>query len=241
MSTVRPVGPARHGGCFLAGVGVLLASCCAAALFAAEPSGAQAIYRYVNRAGRAVYVNGLERVPVAQRARARAVDLSRISLNESLGNELQRAASKHAEGLLRSPYCTEARTGAARGFWGTLWHEQGHLVLIGGVALLLLVVSPWLVRLMGGSQWVKLLAVALPALAFLALVSSSAVRATRTLRELRGAAEACRPERVAPPGMGSDPAARAQQMHRIFELEQRVGAAGGPRGAALDAILSGSP
>ncbi|MBK8481936.1 MAG: hypothetical protein IPL40_12295 [Proteobacteria bacterium] len=206
----------------------------------ADDQAAQTIYRYKNRAGRSVYVNGLERVPPARRQRARVVDLSRVSLNEALGTELQAAASQQVAALLGSGYCTGARRGAARGWWGTLWHDHGHLVLVGGALALLLLASPWLLRTIGGPQWSKVLLVALPALAVLALISSAAVKANRTLGELRGAADACRPERYSA-AQDRDPAARAHRVHRIFELEQRVRAAGGERSATLDAILSGAP
>jgi len=239
MSAPSPRGSRLRGSC-AAGVGALLLALLTVPARAGDGDATQTIYRYRNPAGRTVYVNDLARVPAAQRARARAVDLSRISLNEALGNDLQRAASQQVAALLGSRYCTGARRGAARGWWGTLWHVHGHLVLIGGALLLLLLGSPWLVRTLGVPQWSKLLLLALPALAFVALLSSSAVRASRTLRALRGAADACRPERFA--GTAAlDPAARAQRVHRIFELEQRVRAAGAARGAAIDAILSGSP
>ncbi|MBK6848257.1 MAG: hypothetical protein IPG96_12240 [Proteobacteria bacterium] len=184
MSAPAPRGSCLRRSC-AAGVGALLVALLAFPALAGDGDATQTIYRYRNPAGRTVYVNDLARVPAAQRPRARAVDLSRISLNEALGNDLQRAASQQVAALLGSRYCTGARRGAARGWWGTLWHVHGHLVLIGGALLLLLLGSPWLVRTLGVPQWSKLLLLALPALAFVALLSSSAVRASRTLRAAR--------------------------------------------------------
>ena len=54
-----------------------------AAPAAAAPG--QTIYTYTNAQGRKVYVNGIERVPKAFRAKAKPVDLSHVSLNRKVG------------------------------------------------------------------------------------------------------------------------------------------------------------
>ncbi|MFO0678936.1 MAG: hypothetical protein U0169_20580 [Polyangiaceae bacterium] len=52
-----------------------------------EPS--QKIYRYVDKSGHTVFVNGLALVPKEYQAKAVPVDLSKVDLNETLGNELR--------------------------------------------------------------------------------------------------------------------------------------------------------
>lgn len=132
-----------------------------------------------------MFVNGLARVPAAHRARARRVDLSKVSLNTALGQELEHAVAEERAQLARA-----ARAEAARGagaWLALLWKEHGYLVVIAGCMLLLLVVSPWIARRVGLERWGRLLLHVLPLLVALGLMGYAAHRTGQTFRKLRDA------------------------------------------------------
>src|SRR5204862_3380210 len=102
---------------FLLGCGALARAQPAAG---ADPS----FYRYRGENGRVVYTNIEEQVPLGQREDAR-LDLSHISLNTELGNELARRFEvRHGE-LTRTPFCAQARAEGSKDFLAVLWDDYG--------------------------------------------------------------------------------------------------------------------
>jgi hypothetical protein len=158
------------------------------------------IYRYVDKAGRPVFVNGLHRVPARFRARARRIDLSKVSLNPELGRELHDEVEREYERLKAKLAalererrgCGEVREAGALGWLKRLWAEHGHLVVIGGLLLALGIATPFIVRHVPVDKWVRVLMVAVPLLACIAVMSVAAVRTSGVLRGARGAdGQAC--------------------------------------------------
>lgn len=157
------------------------------------------VYRYTNAQGRAVYVNGLERVPARYRKKAKALDLTHISLNHQLGNELKRDVERRAAQLLVTDECGRRRAAVSAGFWRLLWRDHSHLLVIGGAMLLLILFTPWITKRIPGPAWSRLLMMVLPILVLAALWSTSAVQASRTLTALKKKARPCQRETYRPP------------------------------------------
>lgn len=195
----------------------------------------QAIYEYVGPQGRRVYVNGIDRVPERYRKRSREVDLSHISLNEELAEDLKEAVDQQLGLLWRSDYCVTARDLAARPWWAVMWSRHSHLIAIGGVLLLFLLMSPFLVRSIGAPRWTKMLMVLLPLLAVMALGSTVAISTSRALGRVREAANPCRPEQFAE--VGDTPAGQAQRVHLVQHLRQQIASAGRLRSERLERSL----
>lgn len=195
----------------------------------------QAIYEYLGPQGRRVYVNGIDRVPERYRQRSREVDLSHISLNEKLADDLKEAVDEQLGLLWRSNYCVTARGLAARPWWVVMWSRHSHLIVIGGVLLLFLLVSPFLVRTIGAPRWAKMLMVLLPLLVVLAVGSTVAVSTSHALGRVRQAADPCRPEQFAE--VADTPAGQAQRVHLIQHLRQQIAGAGRLRSKRLERSL----
>lgn len=155
-----------------------------------------------------MFVNGLARVPAAHRARARRVDLSKVSLNTALGQELEHAVAEERAELARAARAEAAR--GARAWLVRLWKDHGALVVTAGVMVLLLVLSPWIARRVGLGRWGRLLLLVLPLLVALGLMGWAAHRTGQVFGELR--------------------AARQQQAASLQELERALHQAEGRPG-----------
>ena len=75
----------------------------------------ETIYTYKNPNGGTVYVNGRQRIPTAFQQKALKVDLSDISLNGPIGEDLRRVVDTQYEAVLASDEC-RANSGGAGGF-----------------------------------------------------------------------------------------------------------------------------
>jgi hypothetical protein len=219
-------------------LGVLgLALCSIAGLVRADEGEVQSIFRYRGRSGRMVYVNGLSRVPERQRGKALPVDLSHVSLNESLSADLQRAVGEQLTDLRAGDYCRTVRGLASRSFWRTAWERQGHLVLLAGLILLFLLFSPYLVRTVGAARWVKLTLVLAPLCLLIGLAGTVAAQTSQSLRALRSRADPCEG------GDAGDevrtPAAGARRIHMLQQLRRQLEAAHELRGVQLERALEG--
>ena len=197
----------------------------------APQSADQRIYRYVQQ-GRTVFVNGAERVPRQHRARAVAVELSGISTNRDLGNALRDQVSRQAKQLTASPYCRRARGLTVEpGFVGRIWRDHAHLVVLSALGLLLLALSPMMIRRHIAPQWGRVLMLALPLLFLVAVVSTAMVRAGRSMARLRETARLCDPASY-PGGMSG--ALVQQQLQRLNALDAQIRAAAAPRRKGSD-------
>ena len=157
----------------------------------AQAQSAPVFYSYTGKSGRSVYVNRFSMVPPEKRSEARAVDLSEVSLNEALAEELADAVEDEIRFLKSSDPCAEARQERSAGAWRHVWHRHGPWVLASLAGIILVMMTPWMVARTPPGVWSRLLMVALPALAMTALVAVSATRATRSLEAVEELAKLC--------------------------------------------------
>lgn len=148
-------------------------------------------YSYTNDSGRTVYVNRFALIPPEKRGEARAVDLSEVSLNPDLAEELSDAVEAELRQLKESDPCNEARNERRASVWRHAWHRHGPWVLVSLAALVLVLMSPWMVRRTPAGLWARFLMVALPALAMTVLMAISVTRATDSLEAVRELASLC--------------------------------------------------
>ncbi len=148
-------------------------------------------YSYVGDSGRTVYVNRFSLIPPEKRSKARAVDLSEVSLNSELAEELSGAVVKEIQQLKESDPCTKARKESKASAWRHVWHRHGPWILASLVALILVLLSPWMIRRTPQGVWSRFLMVALPALAMTAVLAISATRASSSLEAVSELAKLC--------------------------------------------------
>jgi hypothetical protein len=148
-------------------------------------------YSYTADSGRTVYVNRFSMVPPGKRSGARAVDLSRVSLNEELAEDLADAVEDELRYLKESDPCIEARKEESAGTWRHVWRRHGPWLLASSAAFVLLMISPWMIRRTPLGVWSRFLMVALPALAMTGLVAVSATRATSSLEAVEELSKLC--------------------------------------------------
>lgn len=148
-------------------------------------------YSYVGDSGRTVYVNQFSMVPPEKRSKARAVDLSEVSLNSELAKELSAVVVKEIKQLKESDPCEKARTEDKAGAWRHVWHRHGPWILSSVAALILVLLSPFMIQRTPQGVWSRFLMVALPALAMTALLAVSATRATSSLQAVGELAKLC--------------------------------------------------
>jgi len=157
----------------------------------AQAQSAPVFYSYTTDSGRTVYVNRFSMVPPEKRSGARAVDLSQVSLHEELAEDLADAVEEELRYLKESDPCVEARKEESAGAWRHIWHRHGPWLLSSFAAILLVMMSPWMIRRTPPGVWSRFLMVALPALAMTALVAVSATRATSSLEAVNELSKLC--------------------------------------------------
>jgi muconolactone delta-isomerase len=138
---------------------------------------APVFYSYQGDSGRTVYVNRFSMVPPEKRAQARAVDLSEVELHEELADDLADAVEDELRYLKDSDPCNEARSEERAGAWKHIWRRHGPWILASLAAIILVMMTPWMVARTPPGVWSRLLMVALPALAMTGLLAVSATRA----------------------------------------------------------------
>jgi len=170
---------------------VLMLTAVLAAAGVAHAQPAPVFYSYKSDAGRTVYVNRFSMVPPEKRSDARSVDLSQVSLNEDLAAELAAAVENELRYLKASDPCIEAQKEQGAGPWRHVWRRHGPWLLSSFAAMILLIMSPWMIQRTPAGVWSRFLMVALPALAMTALVAVSATRATRSLEAVSELSKLC--------------------------------------------------
>lgn len=151
-----------------------------------------ALYRYRARNGRITYTNLADSVPVTQRAAAK-LDLDSVSLNSKLGADLDRQLKAQYDKLRESSFCRSIEAAANEPFWLRAWQEHAPLVVCGGAILVFLVITPWMVRRVGGAPWARALSLAIPVLGFVGLMTFVLMKSGRSLSQLRDRAAPCDP------------------------------------------------
>jgi hypothetical protein len=130
-------------------------------------------------------------VPPEKRSQARAVDLSEVELHEELAQDLAEAVEDELRFLKESDPCFEARKEKIAGTWRHVVDRHGGWVLASFGALVLLLMTPWMIARTPPGAWSRLLMVAFPALAMTALVSVSATRAKSSLEAVSELVKLC--------------------------------------------------
>lgn len=148
-------------------------------------------YSYKGDSGRMVYVNRFSMVPPEKRSQARAVDLSNVELHEELAEDLADAVEDELRYLKESDPCNEARSEESAGAWRHVWHRHGPWILASFAAIVLVMMTPYMVARTPPGVWSRLLMVALPALAMTALVAVSATKATSSLEAVKELVKLC--------------------------------------------------
>jgi hypothetical protein len=194
----------------------------------ADAQSAPVFYSYTADSGRTVYVNRFSMVPPVKRSEARAVDLSEVSLNEELAEELSDAVEDELRYLKDSDPCAEAREEADGGAWRHIWRRHGPWILASIGAVVLVLMTPWMVARTPPGVWSRLLMVALPALTMTALVAVSATRATSSLEAVQELSKLC--------DANEKEASPQKQLVRLNEMNSYIGELYQHRFDELDAI-----
>jgi hypothetical protein len=150
------------------------------------------LYKYRGRNGRTTYTNLAESVPVAQRATAK-LDLRQVSLNTKVGTELDQQLKAQYDKLRESSFCRAIEVAANEPFWRRAWDDHAPLVVCGGAILVFLLITPWMVRKVGGAPWARALSLAIPVLGFAGLMAFVLMKSGRSLSQLRERASPCAP------------------------------------------------
>ena len=152
---------------------------------------APVFYSYKGESGRTVYVNRFSLVPPEKRSRARAIDLSDVELHEELADGLSEAVEDELRYLKDSDPCNEARVEEGAGAWRHAWSRHGPWILASFAAVILVMMTPWMVARTPPGVWPRLLMVALPALAMTALLAVSATRISSSLHAVQELVKLC--------------------------------------------------
>ena len=190
------------------------------------------IYRYKVAGGRFAYTNDPARIPERQREKAKTVDLSHISLNSELAEDLARAIDKSYETALDTDLCSDARGAAGMGWLAAAWHRHGGVLALAGVALLLLLSTPFAIRRVEAATWAKVLSTSFALLAMVGVFTYMTSETARHLDLLKAAAEPCMHDGQAS-SLGSLGTARSRA-EAIQDLRERIA----ERNAALEAVMS---
>lgn len=190
------------------------------------------IFRYKVAGGRFAYTNDPSRIPRVQRDKAKIVDLSHISLNSELAEDLARAIDKTYESALDTDLCQDARSAAGMGWLAAAWHRHGGVLALAGVGLLLLLVTPFAIRRIEAATWAKVLSTSFALLAMVGVFTYMTSETARHLDMLKQAATPCLHD-----GQGSSLGSLGTARSRagaIQDLRQRIA----ERNAALEAAMS---
>jgi hypothetical protein len=152
-------------------------------LKAPTPGASGALYRYKSRAGHLVFTNLVDEVPPDQRAAAQ-LDLSHVSLNSTLGAELERRLKTRFEALRESAVCRGARADELAPIWQRAWTEHRAASTFAAVLLVFLLITPTMTRRVGGAAWARALSLAIPVLGLAAIISFVLVQAGRSSTQL---------------------------------------------------------
>ena len=171
------------------------------------------IYRYTGKDGGTVYVNGLRRIPSAFQQEALQVDLSHISLNGPVAEDLRRIIDVQYESVLASDECRLERGGVG-GWLKQAWDEQAHWIIVGLSALGLLFATPFILRSVDAGRWGRTLMWILPLLAMLGALTTVGLTTRKSLKALAGACD--RSVNQAIPATGASPTSRKLQVIRQY-------------------------
>lgn len=185
----------------------------------AAPAAPQQIYKYKTKDGRTVYTNILDEVPPDQRSGGK-VDLSKVALNTSVGNEIAgRLAAEHKE-LAASPYCKELEKVASKNAYEQLWDDHAPVIVCGGLIALLILMTPTMMRRVNPPDWARVLSKAIPTLFVLGGAMYGMTAANKMALEARTKLKPCLTSTFDSLGGSAD--ANAERMTLIDQLKHDV-------------------
>jgi hypothetical protein len=185
--------------------------------------GGHSVYRYKSAAGRTVYTNVQEQVPLEQRRSAR-VELERVSLNTEVGNEIARRVQAEHAALIQTPYCVKLRQAAEESFVTRLWGDFAPLVIAALVLLLLLAISPIALRRLGAAAWSRTLSMAIPTVFALGLLVFSIDKTHKSMKAIKTKAKPCSEQAFAE--LSGRPDAGAEHARLVAELKREIANSG---------------
>jgi len=202
---------------------ILLAACFsqdARPQFETDEATQPTTYRYRLPNGRWAFTGSLDSVPPDLRDSAEPMDLSHVSLNIELGNEIRDAIAEEHRQLSSSSGCVMATIEADQDtFERMLVHHQPTMG-IALVALILILTAPMAIRHFGAPEWSRVLMFVLPILGLLGALTFGIGEARKGLAHAREGADLCDPERFAAAPLQE----RQERLRRLDEFLAREGA-----------------
>ncbi len=185
-----------------------------------QEEASNAIYRYRDNRGRTRYTNIWDEVPAAYRERVEVVDLSDVTLNTQVGKEIEEKLSEDYEKLVESDYCKRERARSDQSFFSRLWSEYRIVVIIAGVILLLIVMTPFALRRINAPDWSRTLTMAIQMLVFLGIVSYTAICSSKKTQDIREKVSPCNPDAWTQLNRRSNPI--AEHMILLKNLQNKI-------------------
>ncbi len=176
------------------------------------------IYRYRNKRGRTVFTNIPDQVPADQREHAK-VDLSHITLNPQIGAELDASMQQEFEHLSASPECREIKQQASH-WLQPIWDDYGHLIVLGGILLALLMATPYALRRVEAPVWARTLTKSIMLIGFVGVFMHTTVRAGKTYDAMKKAAAPCQRETWTT--LAKAPDGRGNQLKLLMDLQSMI-------------------
>jgi hypothetical protein len=170
------------------------------------------MYRYRTREGRIVFTNLAASVPTDQLHSA-ALDLRHVSINSQLGAELDQELKTQYDLLQAAPFCRGVRAALSEPFWQRIWTEHQPLVVCGLAILAFLVITPWMVRRVGGAPWARAI------LGFVGVSTMLLMKTGRSLSDLHGRAEPCQADAWSRASQSPQPLVQHHQLVKALQAE----------------------
>jgi hypothetical protein len=148
------------------------------------------MYRYQASGGRVVYTNLPESVPAAQRGNAR-IDLAHVPLNTELGAALDERLQSRYDELHAAGVCQKLAAAVDEPLWRRIPREHPAQTICGGVLLMFLLLTPWMLTRGWGEQWARVFKMAVPVIGLLGIGVFVLTRSTQSLSQLRERAKPC--------------------------------------------------
>lgn len=148
-----------------------------------------AIYRFRTADGHVAYSDRPDDAPAG--ARVEPIDLTRPDALRGRGSLIIRELTLQEQQLAAAPACRQARIASETGWWVALARRHPALLAIGAVLLLLILVTPWMLRRVEAARWWRTLAFSVQILGMLGWATFAVGEARHSYRALKDMAEPC--------------------------------------------------
>lgn len=179
----------------------------------------QQLYKYKTKDGRTAYTNILDEVPPDQRA-GHKVDLSHVTLNTSVGNDLNKRLATEHKVLAASPYCKELEQAATKTELEQLWDDHAVTIVCGGLIAILILLTPTMLRTVHPPEWARVLTKMIPALLVVGGAMYGMQTANKKVLETRKRLKPCLSETFDGLGQSADPA--GERLSLIDQLKRDI-------------------